>query len=155
MKVYICVTKRATIPLAPCTSNVVFSHTIIEILGCRVKKFRVVFSSAEWLGTEFREFASILVPRNGIPSCAASAEGFGTELWEFAAIFDPRNGIPSYFLFRGRVRIGIPRFSVTRNNRNSVGNNHLFRLFLLPRNYFFSRKFPTLVPGEPLPTQGE
>ena len=33
------------------------------------KEFRVVFSSAEWFGTEFREFASILVPRNGIPSC--------------------------------------------------------------------------------------
>jgi hypothetical protein len=33
------------------------------------KEFRVVFSSAEWFGTEFREFASILVSRNGIPSC--------------------------------------------------------------------------------------
>ncbi len=37
----------------------------------------------------------------------------------------------------GRVRNGIPRFSVPRNSRNSVGNNHLFRLFRLPRNYFF------------------
>jgi hypothetical protein len=73
-------------------------------------EFRVVFSSAEW---------------------------FGTELWEFASIFVPRNGIPSYFLFRGRVRNGIPRFSVPRNNRNSAGNNPLFRLFRLPRNYFF------------------
>ncbi len=27
--------------------------------------------------------------------------------------------------------------SIPRNNRNSVGNNHLFRLFRLPRNYFF------------------
>jgi hypothetical protein len=33
------------------------------------KEFRVVFSSAELFGTEFREFVSILVPRNGIPSC--------------------------------------------------------------------------------------
>ncbi len=65
------------------------------------------------------------------------AKGFGTELWEFASIFVPRNGIPSCFLFRGRTRNGIPRFSVPRNNRNSVGNNHLFRLFRLPRNYFF------------------
>ncbi len=48
-----------------------------------------------------------------------------------------RNGIPSCFLFRGRVRNGIPWFSVPRNSRNSVGNNHLFRLFRLPRNYFF------------------
>jgi hypothetical protein len=33
------------------------------------KEFRVVFSYAERFGTEFREFTSILVPRNGIPSC--------------------------------------------------------------------------------------
>ena len=32
-------------------------------------EFWVVFSSVESFGTEFREFASILVPRNGIPSC--------------------------------------------------------------------------------------
>jgi hypothetical protein len=101
------------------------------------KEFRVVFSSTEWFGTEFREFASILVLRNGIPSVFSTAEEFGTELWEFASIFVPRNGIPSCFLFRGRARNGIPRFSVPRNNRNSVGNNHLFRLFRLPRNYFF------------------
>ena len=115
--------------------------------------------------TAFREFISIFycmernselcsLPRNGSERNSenlhlfwlhgtkfrvvfSSAEGFGPELWEFASIFVPRNGIPSYFLFRGRVRNGIPRFSVPRNNRNSVGNNHLFRLFRLPRNYFF------------------
>jgi hypothetical protein len=75
-------------------------------------------------GTEFRVVFS-------------SQEGFGTDLWEFDSIFVPRNGIPSCFLFRGRVRNGIPRFSVPRNIRNSVGNNHLFRQFRLPRNYFF------------------
>jgi hypothetical protein len=32
-------------------------------------EFRVVISSAEWLGTEFRKFAAIFDPRNGIPSC--------------------------------------------------------------------------------------
>jgi hypothetical protein len=31
-----------------------------------------------------------------------------------------RNGIPSCFLFRGRVRNGMPRFSVPRNSWNSV-----------------------------------
>jgi hypothetical protein len=56
---------------------------------------------------------------------------------EFASIFDPRNGIPSCFLLRGRVRNGIPRVSIPRNSRNSVGNNCFFRLFRLPRNYFF------------------
>ncbi len=75
-------------------------------------------------GTEFRVVFS-------------SEEGFGTELWEFISIFGQRNGIPRCFFFRGRVRNGIPRFSVPRNNRNFVGNNHLFRLFRLPRNNFF------------------
>ena len=32
-------------------------------------EFRVVFSSAEEFGRKFRELASSLVPRNGIPSC--------------------------------------------------------------------------------------
>jgi hypothetical protein len=73
-------------------------------------EFRVVFSSAKGFGREFREYASIFVPRNGIPSC---------------------------FLFRGRVRNGIPQVSVPRNSRNSVRNKYWFRLFRLPRNYFF------------------
>jgi hypothetical protein len=89
------------------------------------KEFRVVFSSAESFEGEFRKFASILVLV------------WNRIVW-FVSIFVPRNGIPSYFLFCGRVRNGIPRFSVPRNNRNSVRNNHLFRPFHLPRNYFFS-----------------
>jgi hypothetical protein len=48
-------------------------------------EFLVVFSSGEWFRTEFREFASIFGPRNGIPSC---------------------------FLFRRRVQNGIPRICV-------------------------------------------
>jgi hypothetical protein len=62
---------------------------------------------------EFREFASILVPRNGISSCVLFRR---RELWEFTSIFVPRNGIPSCFLFRGRIWNGIPRFSVPLNN---------------------------------------
>ncbi len=109
--------------------------------------------------------ASIFFPRNGIPSCFlfrwrirkgilrvcfyfcfdgtefrvvfSSTEVFGRKFRDFSSVFVHRNGIPSCFLFRGRVRNGIPRFSVPRNSRNSVGNNHLFRLFCLPRNYFF------------------
>ncbi len=119
----------------------------------------------EWFGTEFRHFASIFFPRNRIPSCFlfhsrvrkgilrvffyfcihrkefrvvfSSAEVFRKEFREFASIFVQQNGIPNCFLFRGRVRNGIPRFSVPRNSLNSVRNNHLFRLFRLPRNYFF------------------
>ncbi len=48
-------------------------------------------------GTEFR----VVFP---------SAEGLGTELWKFSSFFVPRNGIPSCFLFRGRVRNGIRDF---------------------------------------------
>ena len=83
--------------LEQCTDSFRTKYTIIEILRCRVlfwvgfssmhgmvrtgiprvyfyfllhgNEFRVVFSSAEWFGTEFREFASNLVPRNGISSC--------------------------------------------------------------------------------------
>ncbi len=85
-------------------------ESMILFLFPRKKEFRVVFSSAKVLGREFREFASIFAQGNRIPSC---------------------------FLFRGRVRNGIPRVFVPRNSRNSVGINHWFRLFRLPRNYFF------------------
>jgi hypothetical protein len=119
----------------------------------------------EWFGTTFREKLSIFCcternselcsfPRNSSERNSenfhlfwfhgmefrvvfSSTEGFGRELWEFISFFGPRNGIPSCFLFRGRVPNRIPRFSVPRNNRNSVGNNHLFCLFRLPWNYFF------------------
>jgi hypothetical protein len=56
-------------------------------------EFRVVFSSAEWFGTEFREFASIFVPRNAIQSC-------------FLFRGRARNGNSESFLFRGTA--GIP-----------------------------------------------
>jgi hypothetical protein len=100
-------------------------------------EFRVVFSSAEWFGTEFREFATISVLRNGIPSYFLFRGRVRNGIPRACFYFDPRNGIPSCFLFRGRVRNGIPRISVPRNSRNSVGNKHLFRRFRLPRNYFF------------------
>ncbi len=95
-------------------SKVVFSNTIFESLGSRVL-FWAGFSSAEWFGTEFREFSSIFVPRNGIPSC---------------------------FLFRWRVRKGIPRvcfyFCSTKRNielfslplKCSEGNYESLLLFL-------------------------
>jgi hypothetical protein len=97
-------------------------------------EFRVVFSSAEGFGTEFREYASSFVPRNGIPSCFlfhgrernsesmllflfhgtefrvvfSSVEGFGTEFRRF--LFRGTAGIPSeisicsdYSFFRGII----------------------------------------------------
>ncbi len=97
-----------------------------------------MFSSAKkCFGTEFREFASIFVPRNGIPSCfffrrmvrngipsdcfyfcsternselfLFCREWFRTEFREFASIFVPRYRVPSIFLLCGMVRNGIPR----------------------------------------------
>jgi hypothetical protein len=83
-------------------------------------------------------------------------------LTQFCLHFRLTRFVLSWFLFRGIVRNGIPRvcfyfvsmefrfvfssaewfrtefreFSVPGNSRNFVGNNHLFRLFRLPRNYF-------------------
>jgi hypothetical protein len=53
------------------------------------------FQSRHFYEAEFRLFS---LPR-----------GFGTEFREFASIFVPRNRIRSCFLFRGRLRNGIPR----------------------------------------------
>ncbi len=82
------------------------------------------------------QFAFILVPRNGIPSCVLFRRRVRNRIMGVCFFFVSWNGIPSCFLFRGRVRNGIPRCCVPRNNRNSVGNNHSFRLFRLPRNNF-------------------
>jgi hypothetical protein len=105
------------------------------------KGIRVVVSFAEWFG----------MVQNGIPRiciyfcsternselCSLPQNGSEQNYGSFVSIFVPRNGIPRYFLFRGRVRNGIPWFFVPWNNQNSVGNNHLFRLFRLPGKYFF------------------
>jgi hypothetical protein len=116
---YFCSTERNfgffSLPLKSSEGN---SESLI-LIWLHGTEFRVVFSSAEGFVREFREFASIFVQQNGIPSC---------------------------FLFRGRVRNGIPRFSVPRNSRNSVGNNHLFRLFSLPQNYFLVGNSQPYVP---------
>jgi hypothetical protein len=86
-------------------------------------------------GTEFRVLFS-------------SAEGFGREFREFASCFVQRNGIRSSFLFRGRVRNGIPRafFSVEQPELRR-------KLPFVPSipssvELFFCRKFPTLVAGQ-------
>ena len=63
-------------------------------------EFRVVFCSAEWFRTDFREFASIFVLRNGIPTYFLFLVRVQNGIREYASIFVPRNGIPSCFLFR-------------------------------------------------------
>jgi hypothetical protein len=59
--------------------------------------------------------------RNGIPSCFSSAKWFGTEFRQFVSIFVPQNRIPSCLLFRGRVRNRIPRvcYYICSTERNS------------------------------------
>jgi hypothetical protein len=66
---------------------------------------------------------------------------FGREFQEFASIFVPRNGIPSCFFFRGIVQNGIPRvffylcsmlqnsehFSPLRNGSEQNSESFLFR----------------------------
>ncbi len=101
-------------------------------------EFRVVFSSAEGFGREFREYASIFLSteRNSdlfslpLKCSEGNSESFSIFLLngtEFRVVFSSAEGFGKEFR----------RFSVPRNSRNSGRNNHLFRLFHLPRNYFF------------------
>ncbi len=97
---------------------------------------------------------------------------FGREFREFASIFVPRNGIPSPFLFRWSVRKGIPRdcfyflfngteFQVLFSSAEGFGTefrDFLFRgtagipseiticsVYSVFRGIIFCRKFPTLI----------
>ncbi len=45
------------------------STRTLNLKTVRDWRCRVLFSSAEWFGTEFQELTFLLVPRNGIPSC--------------------------------------------------------------------------------------
>ncbi len=75
----------------------------------------VVYSSTEWFGTEFREFATIFVPGTEFRAFFSSAEWFGTEFREFATIFVPGTEFRAFFsssewnsesfLFRGTAGI--------------------------------------------------
>jgi hypothetical protein len=87
----------------------------------------------------FREFTSSLFHRTEFQSCflfrGIVRSGIPRGLLLF---FVQRKGFPSCFLLQRRVRNGIPRISVPLNCGNSVRNNHLFRPFRLPQNYFLS-----------------
>jgi hypothetical protein len=86
----------------------------------------------DMLRTEFREFSSIFVPRNEIPSCFLLCR---TEFREFASIFVPWYRILSIF---SPLRNGSERNSESFLFRGTAGTNQLFRLFRLPRNNFLS-----------------
>ncbi len=74
----------------------------------------VVFSSAEWFGTEFREFASISVPRNGIPSCFL----FRWKVWK---------GIPRVCFYSWSTGRNSELFSRLRKGSERNSENFLFR----------------------------
>jgi hypothetical protein len=66
---------------------------------------------AEWNGSEQNSESLLLFlfHRMEFRVVFFSAEGFGSECREFASICIPRNGIPCCFLFHGRIRKRIPR----------------------------------------------
>jgi hypothetical protein len=80
--------------------------------------FRVV-SSTEWFRKEFREFASIFVPRTEFWAFFSSAEWFGTEFQEFSVLW---------------------------NSWNSARTSQLFCLFHLSRNKFFVGNCQSYLP---------
>ncbi len=109
------------------------------ILPCFVlygTEFWVGFSSAEWFGTKFREFASIFVLRNGIASYFLFRVRFLNEIPRICCYFCSTERNPSFFssakglgtefreiLFRGTA--GIPS-EITICSANSVFRGIIF-----------------------------
>ncbi len=109
-----------------------------DILGCRVL-FWAGFSSEEWVRNGIPRvcFYICFVERNSelfslpLKCSEGNSESFLLFLFkrmEFRVIFSSTEGFETELW----------GFSVPRNSRNSAGNNHLFRLFRLPRNNFLS-----------------
>jgi hypothetical protein len=85
----------------------------------KFRKFAVYFCPTQWNSEPFS------LPRN------ASEQNF-----ESLHLF-PYNGTEFRAFFSSVEWFGMWEFSVLRNSRNSIGDNHLFRLFRLPENNFF------------------
>jgi hypothetical protein len=75
-------------------------------------------------GTELR---LVSLPRNSLEQNSKCLLLFLFHGMEFRAFFTSAERFGTEFR----------EFSVPRNSRNSAGTNQLFRLFRLPRNYFF------------------
>ncbi len=100
----------------------------------------VVFSSAEWFGTEFQVFASICVLRNGIPSCFLPRNASEWNSESLLLFLFHGTEFRAFFSSAERFGTEFREFSVPRNRQNSAGRNQLFRLFRLfrlPQNNFF------------------
>ncbi len=102
-----------------------------------------VFLSETCVGTEFREFAFIFVPRNGILSCFL-LKWFRTGLREFAFICVPWYRIPCIFLLCRMVRNEIPRVFCSKVQPEFDRNNPIVPSFA---EEFFCWKLPTLSLG--------
>jgi hypothetical protein len=107
-------------------------------------EFPVVFFSAEWFGTEFQVFASIVVPRKGIPSCFLFRGKVQNRITRVCFYFCSLVQNSEHFspLQNGSERNS--EFSVPRNSRNSARTNQLLHLFRLHGIIFFCQKWPTL-----------
>ncbi len=104
-------------------------------------KFQVVFSSAKGFWREFQELASIFYHRTEFRVVFSSAKGFEG---------NSKNLL--LFLFRGtKFRVvfsSVEGFGTEfREFSVPVCNNHLFRLFRLPRNYFYVRNSQPYLRG--------
>ncbi len=90
--------------------SLLFWH-YFEIFGCRVcfKLFSLPRNGSEKHSESLLLF---LFHGTNLRVVFSSTEVFGTEFQEFASIFVPRNGISSCFLFHGRIRNRIREFSV-------------------------------------------
>jgi hypothetical protein len=108
------------------------------------KELQNVFSSADWFGTEFREFLYILIPRNGIPSCVLFRRWVRNRIMEVCFYFFPRNGIPCCFLFREGFGTEFRDF-LFRGTTGIPSEITISSVYSVVRGIiFFCRKFPTL-----------
>jgi hypothetical protein len=97
-----------------------FAEACLLVSCCALFYVRC-FLFAEWFGTAFREFASIFIPRNGIPSCFLFRGRARNGISRVCFYFVLRNGIPSCSLFRGRVWNGIPRGFCSKEQPENLG----------------------------------
>jgi hypothetical protein len=80
-----------------------------KVLIPRFTEESITRFGTEGNGMKKISFTKNPAPANRIDSMFSSEPGLGMEFREFSSIFVPRNGIPSCFLFRGIVQNGIPR----------------------------------------------
>jgi hypothetical protein len=136
-----------------------YNHTLIPslqfaeaclLVSCRVlfyteRKYELFSLPRNGLERNFENLRLFLVQGTEFQVVFSSAEGFGTEFREYASIFVPRNGIPSCYLFRGKVRNGIPRGFCSAEQPEFRRKSPFVPSIPSSAELFFCRKFPTLA----------